>query len=70
MDFKYEIIIYWSNQDEAFIAEIPELKGCIAHGETDEEALRNIKEVANEWLKIAKEENWEIPKPKGRLMYA
>lgn len=67
---KYEIIIYWSNENNAFIAEIPELKGCIAHGETDEEALKNIKFVASEWLQIAKEEGWEIPTPKGRLMYA
>lgn len=67
---KYEVIIYWSNENEAFIAEIPELKGCIAHGETDEIALKNIKIVANEWLTIANEENWEIPTPKGRLMYA
>lgn len=67
---KYEIIIYWSNENDAFIAEIPELKGCIAHGETDEEALKNIKFVANEWLQMAKEEGWEIPTPKGRLMYA
>lgn len=67
---KYEIIIYWSNENDAFIAEIPELKGCVAHGETDEEALKNIKFVANEWLQIAKEEGWEIPTPKGRLMYA
>ncbi len=67
---KYEVIIYWSIENEAFIAEIPELKGCVAHGQTDEEALKNIKFVANEWLTIAKEENWEIPTPKGRLMYA
>jgi predicted RNase H-like HicB family nuclease len=66
---KYEIIIYWSNENNAFIAEIPELKGCVAHGETDEEALKNIKFVANEWLQIAKEEGWEIPTPKGRLIY-
>lgn len=70
MDIKYEIIIYWSNEDNVFVAEIPELKGSIAHGNSDEEALQNIKSVAAEWLKIAIEEGWEIPKPKGRLMYA
>lgn len=70
MSIKYEIIIYWSNENDSFIAEIPELKGCFAHGETDEEALKKIKFVANEWLQIAKEEGWEIPTPKGRLMYA
>jgi predicted RNase H-like HicB family nuclease len=58
---KYSTVIYWSNQDEAFIAEVPELKGCIAHGETGEIALKNI---VNEWLIVAKEENWEIPRPK------
>ena len=67
---KYEIIIYWSATDEVFVAEMPELKGCIAHGETQEEALREINTVADEWLKIAKEKNWQIPEPKGRLLYA
>ena len=67
---KYEVIIYWSVGDDAFLAEIPELTGCIAHGETYEDALKNVNEVANEWLKIAQIENWAIPEPKGRLMYA
>ena len=67
---KYEIIIYWSKADEAFIAEIPELNGCIAHGDTQYEALREISIVADEWLQIAKEKGWKIPDPKGRLMYA
>jgi predicted RNase H-like HicB family nuclease len=67
---KYEVIIYWSEEDEVFIAEIPELKGCMAHGDSQDEALQNANEVAKEWLKIAKEKNWEIPVPKGKLMYA
>jgi predicted RNase H-like HicB family nuclease len=70
MESKYEVIIYWSKEDEAFLAEIPELKGCLAHGETTTKALENVNEVANEWLKIANEENWQILEPKGRLGYA
>jgi predicted RNase H-like HicB family nuclease len=70
MDSKYEIIIYWSQEDDAFLAEIPELKGCIAHGESYEEALKNVNIVAMEWINIAKEEGWNIPEPKGRLIFA
>ena len=67
---KYEIIIYWNKADEVFVAEMPELSGCIAHGETQDEALREINTVAEEWLKIAEEKNWHIPEPKGKLMFA
>ena len=67
---KYEIIIFWSEYDNSFIAEIPELKGCVAHGETYDDALKQVKVVANKWMKIAKKEGWEIPQPKGRLMFA
>ena len=67
---RYEIIIYWSSVDKVFIAEIPELKGCIAHGNTQAEALKEVNIVAKEWLIIAKEKGWQIPEPKGRLMYA
>jgi predicted RNase H-like HicB family nuclease len=70
MKNKYEIIIYWSETDKVFIAEIPELKGCIAHGDTQNEALKEINTVAEEWLVMAKEKGWQIPKPKGRLTYA
>ncbi len=66
---KYEIIIYWSAADKIFVAEMPELKGCIAHGDTQDEALKEIKVVAQEWLAIAKEKGWQIPEPKGKLMY-
>jgi predicted RNase H-like HicB family nuclease len=67
---KYEIIIYWSEQDEIFVAEMPELNGCVAHGETQDEALQQINIVAGEWMKIAKEKGWQIPEPKGKLMFA
>jgi len=67
---KYEIIIYWSESDDAFVAEIPELKDCIAHGNTQDEALREVNYVASEWIEIAKEKGWQIPEPKGRLVFA
>jgi len=68
---KYEIIIYWSNEDQVFIAEVPELPGCVAHGQTPNEALANCREAINLWLDTAREVGREIPEPKGkRLMYA
>lgn len=67
---KYEIIIYWSEEDKVYVAEIPELKGCVAHGATQDEALREVNVLAGEWLQIAEERGWEIPEPKGRLMFA
>lgn len=70
MTNKYEVIIYWNEQDEVFVAEMPELKGCVAHGATRDEALKEINIVANEWLNIAKENHWTIPEPKGRLLFA
>jgi len=68
--FKYEIIIYWSNEDGAYIAEVPELPGCIADGTTYREVLENITQVIEEWLETAKELGRNIPEPKGRLIYA
>ena len=68
--FKYEIIIYWSNEDEAYIAEVPELPGCIAGGTTLKEVLENVTQVIEEWIETAKELDREIPEPKGRLIYA
>lgn len=69
--FKYETIIYWSNEDQSFIAEVPELPGCIAHGASQEEALMNAKEAIQLWLDTAKEFGDPIPDPKGRrLIYA
>lgn len=67
---KYEIIIYWSSDDNAFIAEVPELAGCMADGETYQEALANAEVVIQEWIETAKELGREIPEPKGRLVYA
>lgn len=67
---KYEIIIYWSQEDEAFIAEVPELKGCAADGPTYQEALSNVEIVIREWLETAKELGRPIPQPKGRLVFA
>lgn len=69
--YRYEIIIYWSNEDNAFIAEVPELPGCIAHGETPEIALKNAKEAMQLWIDTAKEFGDPIPEPKGeRLIFA
>ena len=68
--FKYEIIIYWSNDDEAYIAEVPELPGCMADGKTLKEVLENVTQVIEEWLVTAREIGREIPEPKGRLVYA
>ncbi len=68
---KYEIILYWSEEDKVFIAEVPELPGCKAHGETHEKALANAKEAIRLWLDTAREFGDPIPVPKGqRLMYA
>ncbi|SPD76400.1 conserved hypothetical protein [uncultured Desulfobacterium sp.] len=65
---RYEIIIYWSNEDQAFIAEVPELPGCIAHGAAQEDALSNIKTAMELWINTAKEFNDPIPSPKGRRL--
>jgi predicted RNase H-like HicB family nuclease len=70
MDKKYEIIIFWSEEDNAFIAEVPELPGCMADGKTYREALENAEEIIDEWIETAQEEGRPIPQPKGRLMYA
>lgn len=65
---RYEIILYWSNEDQAFVAETPELPGCMAHGETEETALANIKEAMGLWLDTARKHGDEIPQPKGRRL--
>ena len=67
---RYEVIIYWSREDEAFIAEVPELPGCAADGSTYREALANVETIIREWLETAKEEGRPIPEPKGRLLFA
>lgn len=67
---KYEVIIYWSTEDESFIAEIPELPGCMADGASQMDALKNIEKIAQEWIETAKELGRPIPQPKGRLIFA
>ena len=67
---KYEIIIYWSHADNSFIAEVPELPGCMADGATSKEALHNIEIIIEEWIETATELGRPIPEPKGRLNYA
>ena len=67
---RYEVIIYWSQQDRAFIAEVPELPGCAADGKTYQEALANVEVVIEEWIATAKELGRPIPVPKGRLVFA
>jgi predicted RNase H-like HicB family nuclease len=67
---RYEIILYWSAEDEAYIAEVPELAGCAADGATYEEALRNVAVIIDEWIETARELGREIPEPRGRLRFA
>jgi predicted RNase H-like HicB family nuclease len=67
---RYEVIIYWSDEDQAFIAEVPELPGCAADGGTYQEALANAEVVIREWIETAKELGRPIPQPKGRLVFA
>ena len=68
---RYEIILYWSNEDEAFVAEAPELLGCMAHGDDQQEALKNIQDAMQFWIDTAEELGRPVPQPKGeRLMYA
>jgi len=68
--WKYEVIIYWSNEDRAYIAEVPELPGCAADGATYKKALANAEVIIQEWIETAKELKRPIPEPKGRLMFA
>ncbi len=67
---RYEIILYWSEEDQAFIAEVPELPGCAADGETYQQALQNVEVIMQEWIETAEELGRPIPEPKGRLMFA
>lgn len=67
---KYELIVYWSDEDNAFIIEVPELPGCMADGATYQEAVANAEIIIQEWIETAKEFGRPIPKPKGRLLYA
>jgi len=70
MSIKYEMILYWSENDDSFIVEVPELAGCMADGASYEEAIANAKVVIHEWIETAEELGREIPKPKGRLKFA
>ena len=67
---RYEMIIYWSADDNAYIVEVPELPGCMADGKTYEDAVKNALKIIDEWIITAKEIGREIPQPKGKLMYA
>lgn len=69
-EIHYEIILYWSRDDEAFIAEVPELPGCAADGATYGEALANVEVVIRQWIETARELGRTIPEPRGRLMFA
>ena len=68
--YKYEMIIYWSDEDNTYVVEVPELPGCMADGRTYKEAVKNAQKVIEEWIETAKELGREIPAPKGRLAYA
>ena len=68
--YNYEIILYWSKDDNAFIAEVPELAGCMADGKTRAEAIANAEIIIKEWLDTARADGRAIPEPRGKLMYA
>jgi len=70
MKIKYELIIYWSEIDQAFIVEIPELPGCAADGETYQQAVQNAEVVIREWIETAQELGRSVPEPRGRLLFA
>ena len=68
--YRYEIIVYWSDEDGRYVAEVPELPGCAADGGTYEEAIKNAHTIISEWIETANSLGREIPEPKGRLAYA
>ena len=70
MEARYEMIIYWSDEDDAFVVEVPELPGCMADGPTYQEAVANAEVVIQEWIDVAQELRRPIPQPKGKLAYA
>jgi len=70
MSIKYELIIYWSDEDGSFVVEVPELPGCMADGETYEQAVAKAQQVIEEWIETAEELGRPIPEPRGRLLYA
>lgn len=70
IEIRYELIIYWSQEDQAFIVEVPELAGCMADGKTYQEAVQNAEQIIQEWIETAQELGRPIPQPKGRLLFA
>ena len=68
--YRYEIVLYWSNEDQSYIAEVTELAGCAADGPTYEQALANVEVVIDQWIETARGLNRPIPEPKGRLRFA
>ncbi len=70
MPIRYELIVYWSSEDQSYIVEVPELPGCMADGATYQEAVANAEVVIGEWIQTARELGRPIPEPRGRLMYA
>jgi predicted RNase H-like HicB family nuclease len=67
---KYEVVIYWSKEDNCYLAEVPELSGCIADGKTLKEVVDNVELIIREWIECAVADGDDIPEPKGKLMYA
>ena len=67
---RYEMIIWWSAEDEAYVVDVPELPGCMAHGSTRQAAIKNAEDVIKFWIKTAKDDSVEIPMPRGRLVFA
>jgi len=70
MSRRYEVIIFWSDEDGAFVAEVPELPGCMADGQTYQEAVANVEIAMQEWIETASQLGRTVPEPKGRLRYA
>ena len=68
--YKYEVIIYWSDEDNSYVAEVPELPGCMSDGKTYEEALANVRVIIDDWIETALEKGRTIPEPRGKLIYA
>jgi predicted RNase H-like HicB family nuclease len=66
----YEMIIWWSAEDNAYLVDVPELPGCMAHGQTRQQAIKNAEEAIKFWIKNAKDDGLEIPRPRGRLVFA
>jgi predicted RNase H-like HicB family nuclease len=67
---RYEMIIWWSVEDEAYVVDVPELPGCMAHGDTRQDAIKNAEDAIKFWIKTAKDDGVEIPQPRGRLVFA